>query len=72
MGLVDRIISTTPRTRYLEAVSQTTPESVPRKVLLTDSKSGETNQKVNKYVRSVYSPNQVQSIPPHQYAFRVL
>lgn len=33
---------------YLEAILQATPESVPHKVVLTDGKNGETDQKVNK------------------------
>lgn len=58
---------------YLEAILLATPESVPHKVVLTDGENGETEQKVNKYLqKNVYSPNQVQSVPSIQYAFRVL
>lgn len=59
--------------RYLEAISQATPESVPHKAVLTDGKNGETDPKVNKYLpKSVYSPNQVQNIPSIQHALGVL
>lgn len=57
---------------YLEAILQATPESVPHKVVLTDGKNGETDQKVNKYLQKRLQANQVQNIPPIQYAFRVL
>lgn len=72
MGLADHIISTPLCILYLEAILLAIPESVPHKVVLTDGKSGETDLKVNKYLQNVYSPNQVQSIPSVQYAFRVL
>lgn len=72
MGLVDHIISTPLCILYLEAILLATPESVPHKVALTDGENGETDQKVNKYLQNVYSPNQVQSVSSIQYAFRVL